>query len=302
MGKVLIIACTNVGRAIIDAISCENKLQGIDLVGVINLKPEIATEKANYDAYTDLIKKYNLNMYYCENVNEPECINFIRTCNPDIIIQSGWSQKFNQELLNIPKYGCIGEHPAPLPRGRGAACVNWAILTGEKNWGDTFFKMEMEYDTGEILAQELFNIEEYDDVKTIYDKVAFCARRSVVDNLENWTRGVFNSIKQNDSLATHYPRRKPSDGEFSFNNKNSSELYDFIRAQAKPYPGAFFIGTINEKKHRIIVWKASLGEKSTNSVSFQCKDGKCINLLRVQMDGLPEMWAKDLFELYDIVV
>ncbi len=139
MGKVVFIACTNVGRAMIEAIYNSKYLTKIELRGVVNLSPEAAIGKANYDSYIDLKEKYGFPLYYCNNVNEIECIEFLKDCEPDVIIHSGWSQKFNEEILDIPKYACIGEHPAPLPKGRGAACVNWAIITGEKEWGDTFF-------------------------------------------------------------------------------------------------------------------------------------------------------------------
>lgn len=154
MGRVVFIACTNVGRAMIEAVLGNKALAGVELAGVVNLRPEAAIEKANYDSYIDLVKKYQLKIYYCENVNEKECVDFLTSCEPDIIIQSGWSQKFSREVLNIPRFGCIGEHPVPLPKGRGAACINWAIITGEKEGGNTFFRMETQYDTGEIYARD----------------------------------------------------------------------------------------------------------------------------------------------------
>ena len=119
MGNVVLIACTNVGRAMIEAILHNEQLKNVRLAGVVNLSPEAAIGKANYDSYIDLFNSNQINHYYCNNVNEPECIQFLNDCKPDIIIQSGWSQKFSNEILSIPAYACIGEHPAPLPKGRG---------------------------------------------------------------------------------------------------------------------------------------------------------------------------------------
>lgn len=296
MGRVVIIACTNVGRAMIDAIYNSDKLQNVELVGVVNLKPENAVDKANYDSYTDLKIKYRINIYYCENVNEDSCVDFLENCKPDIIIQSGWFQKFSQKILNIPKYACIGEHPAPLPRGRGAACVNWAIITGEKEWGDTFFKMEIEYDTGLIYSQEFFNIELYDDVKTVYDKVARAAVNAIEKNLEKWTEGQLEGIKQDDSIATHYSRRRPSDGEFDF-SWESVRIYNHIRGQAKPYPGAYFLKEMDGQKKKIYVWKAAIDNmEHEGGVRVLCGDNKDIVLLRLQIEGMTEMWAKDFYD------
>ncbi len=293
MGKVVLVACTSVGRAMIEAICSRDVIKGVELTGIVNLNPEAAVGKANYDSYMDLVKKYKLNIYYCDSVNEPECIQFLRSCRPDVIIQSGWSQKFKQEILEIPLYACIGEHPAPLPKGRGAACINWAIITGEREWGDSFFGMEMQYDTGEIYAQEKFMIEPYDDVKTVYDKVASASVKTISKHLEDWSNGILDGKRQDDSKATHYPRRRPSDGEFDF-TQNALDIYNQVRGQTKPYPGAYFYTDVEGKKTKIYVWKASLSEQgSEGGVKVMCGDGKEIVLIRVQIEGQPEAWAAD---------
>ncbi len=293
MGKVVFIACTNVGRAMIEAVMNNTALKDVELVGVVNLKPEAAVEKANYDPYTDLIKKYGINSYYCDSVNEDGCVDFLKKCYPDIIIQSGWSQKFKQEILDIPTYACIGEHPAPLPKGRGAACINWAIITGEHEWGDTFFRMEMQYDTGLVYSQEFFNIELYDDVKTVYDKVAKASVDAIVKHLSDWSNGKLEGKKQDDSKATHYPKRRPSDGEFSFEKDSALNVYNHIRGQARPYPGAFFY-LDGEKKKKVYVWRARLGEEPVpGEKAMRCADGKSVILQRVQIEGEAECWAED---------
>lgn len=292
MGNVVLIACTNVGRALIEAVL--HDCASAKLSGVVNLRPEAAVGKANYDPYTDLVLKYGLNAYYCDNVNEPECAEFLRKCEPDIIIQSGWSQKFGPEILEIPKFACVGEHPAPLPKGRGAACVNWAIITGEREWGDTFFRMENQYDTGVIYAQERFTIEEYDDVKSVYDKVAAAAARSVRGNLDKWLTGNLEGWAQDDAAATHYPRRRPENGLFDF-RQSRVDIYNQIRGQAKPYPGAFFYAPIDGVLKKVYVWKASLDNGPVpGGLKVKCADGE-ITFIRVQAEGEPEAWACERF-------
>ena len=94
MGKLVIIACTNVGRSMIEAVLKSPALKDVELAGVVNMSPTAAIGKANYDSYIDLFEQEDINHYYCENVNEAECVAFLKDCEPDIIIQSGWSQKF----------------------------------------------------------------------------------------------------------------------------------------------------------------------------------------------------------------
>lgn len=301
MGRVVFIACTNVGRAMIEAVVNSAQLRNVDISGVVNMSPEAAVGKANYDSYIDLFMEYGINHYYCNSINEPKCVEFLKACAPDIIIQSGWSQKFKEEILNIPRYACIGEHPAPLPKGRGAACVNWAIITGEHEWGDTFFRMETQYDTGSIYSQKYFNIELYDDVKTVYDKVAEAAVRAVEKNLSNWVDGRLEGRRQDDASATHYSRRKPTDGLFSFKDDIAMNIYNHIRGQARPYPGAFFHYGMNGTSRKIYVWKARIdGNPKEEEVLAYCKDGKTVILQRVQEEGKVEMWAKDYFRVSTI--
>ena len=236
-----------------------------------------------------------------------DVVRFIKNKEPDIIIQSGWSQKFKEEVLKAAKYGCIGEHPAPLPKGRGAACVNWAIITGETEWGDTFFKMEDKYDVGVIYAQKHFKIELYDNVKTVYDKVSNMSAEIIRENILDWSSGILNGISQNDSDATYYSGRRPSDGIFSFNEK-AIDVYNKIRGQTKPYPGAFFQVSINGVQKNITVWnsyytgiktKHKIGEvimqKNNGCVEIICGDGISVIIKRVQVENNPEEWSYDLF-------
>lgn len=301
MGKVLFIACTPVARYMMTEIMTNPDLAQAEICGVVNLGPESTAGKANYDSYYDLAQRFALPLHYCVNVNDPETMDWIRARQPDIIIQSGWSQKFGNALLELPRYGCIGEHPAPLPRGRGAACVNWAILTGETDWGDSFFEMCEQYDAGSLYAQAFFAIEPRDDVATVYDKVARASAGIVRDNIVQWTNGVFNRMEQDESQVTYYKRRRPEDGAFTF-DMDAASLYNFIRAQARPYPGAFFM----DGDVRTTVWRARttdllsdrqpgtfLDSPAADGALVVTGDHQVLELLRVQQQDRPEEWGAD---------
>lgn len=302
MGKVLFVACTNVGKAMISAIMQSSEVNS-EIVGIVNLNSSRALNKANYFTYLDISEKYNIPLHFCDNVNDAVTLNWIKEKNPDIIIQTGWSQKFKSELLNIPKYGCIGEHPAPLPRGRGAACVNWAILTGESEWGDTFFKMVDEYDRGEVYAQKFFDIKEYDDVKSVYDKVAECSRNIVIENIDNWSRGVFSTISLDESKATYFKRRTPADGLFDF-TLPANELHNFIRAQTEPYPGAFFMKngekiTVLSSQNTKSIYKNNkagdvVGISDDGGILVVCGDKIAIKLIKYRNEnGIIKWFSED---------
>lgn len=304
MGKLLLVACTNVGRYIIEEMMTNPNI-GAELVGVINLNAKRAISKANYDSYSDLVEKYGFPIHYCNSINDEESVSFIKEHNPDVILQSGWSQKFSEKILSLPKYGCIGEHPAPLPRGRGAACVNWAILTGETQWGDSYFRMVNEYDKGELFAQKFFNIEKYDNVFTIYEKVAQCAVEVISENAAKWTNGIFDTVQQDDTGATYYKKRCPADGEIKTFDQNPVVLHNFIRAQTHPYPGAFISTT--GKKLLILSSTVPAGAKTdycpgtvfaatdNGGVLVATENNSVLEIIRVQKENCPTMWAAELF-------
>lgn len=300
MGTVLFVACTNVGIAMIEEI-INNENISTEIVGIVNINQDEGMNKANYHTYYDVSTKYSIPLHYCRNINDDETVTWMKEKKPDIIIQTGWSQKFSDEVLKTPKYMCIGEHPAPLPRGRGAACVNWAILTGEKQWGDSFFQMVEEYDKGAMLAQRKFVIELYDNVKTVYDKVAMASKLIVRENIDKWSAGVFEAIEQDESQVLYYKRRRPADGLFDF-SMPAEKLHDFIRAQTDPYPGAFFV--LNTKQIKVL--NAELKVEKTaeepgtvlelttrGGVVVACGEGTEIELLRVREENVPEQWAGD---------
>lgn len=303
MGKLMLVACTNVGRYIIEEL-VNHPEKGAELVGVINLNPQQALNKANYDSYSDLVAKYDFPIFYCNHINDEETIAFIEKYTPDVILQSGWSQKFSDRVLALPKYGCIGEHPAPLPRGRGAACVNWAILTGETEWGDSYFRMVSEYDKGELFAQRLFRIEKYDTVYTVYEKVARCAAEVVGEYAGKWTRGEFDVVEQDESKVTYYKRRRPSDGEIKSFDQNANVLHNFIRAQTHPYPGTY----IETQKGKLLLLSSDAPDEYTTDLApgtvfaktshggllVAAGGGTVLEVIRVQKENAPTMWAAEL--------
>lgn len=301
MGRVLFVACTNVGQAMIQTICGDENIR-TQVVGIVNLNTQRSLNKANYRTYLDTAATYAIPLHFCNNVNDEETVAWIADKKPDIIIQTGWSQKFREPLLSLPRYGCIGEHPAPLPRGRGAACVNWAILTGETQWGDTFFHMVNEYDRGAVYAQEFFPIEEYDDVKTVYDKVALCSSNIVRKNIDKWSEGIFEEVELDESIATYYKKRTPKDGIFDF-TMPSRQLHDFIRAQTDPYPGAFFM--MNGEKITVLSSRLPrvktdaqagtvLDRTGNGGILVGCGDGMAIELLRYRReDGVMLWFAED---------
>lgn len=306
MGRVVFVSCTPVGRAMISEVLNNPNLEGIEIVGIVNLDPLTAVNKCNYDPYIDLSIKTQIPMIYCASVNSLRSLDFIREKEPDIVIQAGWSERFKSSVLDIPKYGCIGQHPSPLPVGRGAASINWAMIKGIPTWGNSLFEMKYEYDAGLIYAQENLYIDFYDTIKTVFDKIAYSSVIMLRKNLVDWCQGNFNGIKQDDSKATYFTRRRPEDGLFSFDSLSALDVYNKIRALTRPYPGAFFEGMVDGLYKNVYVWDAEYGGSCLDKVSIgggiyiRCSDGDFVLLKRVQVEDQPEQWAFDFIIKHDV--
>jgi methionyl-tRNA formyltransferase len=305
MNGIVYIACTSVGRYIIN--SHLKNHPGIPIDGIINLDRIKSINKANYDSLYDIAYNNNIDILYCKNVNSENVLSFLKQKNPILIIQSGWSQKFGGEILSLPKYGCIGEHPAPIPKGRGAACVNWALIEDQKEWGDSFFKMVEEYDAGPVYAQKQFTIEEYDNVFTVYEKAGYAAYNIIKENLQQWYAGRFQALQIDESKATYYKKRTPKDGALDF-SWNAKKIYNYVRALTRPYPGAFF----NYEGKRVAAWEAVFPwghsdkksgaffiDKPSQSLVVSTGDNKLIGLRRIQIEDMPEIYGHEFFNFID---
>ena len=177
----------------------------------------------------------------------------IKKLAPELILVIGWYYMIPNEIRLIASKGCAGMHASLLPKYRGGAPLVWAMINGEGKTGLTFFYLSAGVDDGDIIAQHEIPINETDTIKDILDKVTDSALAITKEYVPLLAQGKAPRIKQDESKATVVPQRKPEDGEIDW-SWDAKRIKDFIRAQTKPYPGAFT--TINGKK--IIIWDADI--------------------------------------------
>jgi len=168
----------------------------------------------------------------------------IRRCKPDVIIVAGWYFLVPERIRKLAKYGAWGLHASLLPKYAGSAPLIWAMIKGEKKTGVTLFRMNNEMDSGDIIAQGPVSIGHSDTIKEVYDKATAVSRGLLVKTLKNIKNIKYR--KQTVKKSAVYPPRKPDDGEIDL-SRSALEIYNFIRAQSFPYPGAF-IRTADGKK------------------------------------------------------
>ena len=245
--RIAFIGCVEEGRR-----SLETLLDlRADIAGVFTLLPELAATVSGAVPWEDLTAAHRIPLHYVRNINDPEAVLALRALSPDLVFCVGWTQLLRREILRLPRLGCVGFHASALPRYRGRAPVNWAIIHGEKETGNTMMLLDEGVDTGDILAQRLFPIDDDDTCATIYDKVARSEDEMIREVLPLIREGRMPQTPQDHAAATVMPKRRPADGVIDW-SKTTRQLHDWVRALTHPYPGAFTY--VNGA--RLFVWKA----------------------------------------------
>lgn len=166
----------------------------------------------------------------------------------DVILSLGWYFMVPRSLRELVRYGAWGIHASLLPRYAGGAPLVWAIINGEKEAGVTLFRFEDGVDDGDIIAQQTFGIAFEDTIQQAYEKAIGYSKKMLLEALRHPEWIVFQA--QEKAKIEIQPQRKPEDGLINL-SRSSLDIYNFIRAQTRPYPGAFsFI-----RGERITFWE-----------------------------------------------
>ena len=182
----------------------------------------------------------------------------IKKSNPDIIITCAYGQMLPKELLELPRFKSINVHASLLPKLRGAAPIQRAIMNGEKETGITIMYMDEKMDTGNIISSKQIKIEDSDTYDSLHDKLSTLGIDLLIETLPSIVDGTNPSIKQNEGEATYAPLIDKVDEKIDF-NKTSLEVYNKIRG-LNSNPGAFMMlnGDI------IKVYNSRIGDKRFN--------------------------------------
>lgn len=192
--------------------------------------------------YADL-RKIGMNQNIpCFEVNSVEgkrlkdYYSLIKGFDLDLILALGWYYMVPKSIRKLARYGAWGIHASLLPKYAGGAPLVWAIIEGERETGVTLFRFDDGVDDGDIIAQKSFFIEESDSINEVYKKAISASKEILIEVFRNFSEVKFK--KQDKSKIKIYPQRKPEDGLLDW-DKTCEEIYNFIRAQTKPYPCAF---------------------------------------------------------------
>jgi methionyl-tRNA formyltransferase len=210
-----------------------------NLVYLGTIRDDIAPNKSGRIYLDDFATINRVPLHKFGNMNEPDAIEAIRKAELDWLFVIGWSQMAKAEVLSVPRLGAVGMHPTLLPKGRGRASIPWAIIKGLDESGVTMFKLDEGMDTGPILGQRVIAIAKDETSTTLYEKVVEAHRTLVRETYPGIADGSIELIPQDESQATEWPGRRPSDGLLEPSIMTAAEVDRHVRALTHPYPGAF---------------------------------------------------------------
>jgi methionyl-tRNA formyltransferase len=225
---------------------------GAEIVGVVTLPGPIDPNRSGQCSFDDAAARLDAALIETRDVNALETLNAIRKLEPDLIFVVGWSQLVHDPLIALASEGVFGMHPTLLPRHRGRAPIPWAILTGLARTGVTLFEIvDATADSGSIVGQVTLEIAPDETATTLFARMAEAHVELTRELVPQLLARAAPRIPQDPSRASAWPRRTSADGIIDWDTR-APYLYDWVRAQTRPYPGAFtFLGKV-----KVTVWGA----------------------------------------------
>jgi methionyl-tRNA formyltransferase len=228
-------------------------------------------------------------------------IDFLRTLQalaPDLVVVASFGQIIPQSILNIPPEGCLNIHPSLLPKYRGAAPINWAIIRGEKKTGVTVMKMDQGMDSGDILLQEETPIGEKENFGVLHDRLAKMGSKLLLKTLSLLMKGDLHPDKQSHALATFAPSLDKDAGLIRWEN-GRRQIERLIRGLS-PIPCAYTF--LNGKKLKVFAGTAKPSEnpQAPGTIKIEKNETLCVAaqdgyvyLEEIQLEGRKRLKAGD---------
>lgn len=235
-----------------------------------------------------LAEKHGIPVLQPPKIKTEEFFDELKKLNPDLICVTAYGKILPKNILDLPEHGCINVHASLLPKYRGAAPINWAIINGEKVTGITTMKMDEGLDTGDILLKKEAAIDDGDTGETLSEKLSHIGAGLLTETIELLKEGKLNPIPQDNSEATYAPMLKKEHGEIDW-NKLAEEIRNLIRGTL-PWPGAYT--TLENKLLKVYKAKVSEGVgkpgeiiRSDSKILKVAAGGDALDIIELQIEG-----------------
>lgn len=269
-------------------------------------KPKGRGKAMQFTPVKEVALRENIPVYQPKKVRDPEVIQKIRELAPDVLVVVAFGQIIPQEILDIAPYGCINVHGSLLPKYRGAAPIQWAVIDGEKESGVTTMQMDAGLDTGDMLLKTVVPLDEKETGGSLFDKLSKAGADLLLETLDALENGTVTPQKQGESPTAYAKMLTKDMGAIDW-NRPAKELERLIRG-LNPWPSAF--SHLNGKTLKI--WEASVeeenGEKKApgtvlqaDAKGFRIQTGEGIlKIDTLQLEGKKRMDAQAFLRGYTV--
>lgn len=254
---------------------------------------------------------YDIDVFQPDDVDDPEVVEQLESWNPDVMVVAAYGQILPEEILELPTYGCLNIHASLLPKYRGAAPINWAIVRGETETGVTIMQMDAGLDTGPMLLKKRVDIDPLETGQELHDELAELGAEAIIEALEALEAGGLEATPQDDDEATYAPMLSKSDGAIDW-SVSAEDVANHIRG-FNPWPGAYSELRLDGDTKRIkfhlarpVDGEGEPGEvieadRKAGRLVIACGEG-AIESLELQAPGRKRMDAGDFLNGNDLSV
>jgi methionyl-tRNA formyltransferase len=252
-----------------------------------------------------IAESFKLPVHQPDNIKDKGIIKWISEINPDVIVVSAYGKKIPEEILSLPHYGCINVHPSLLPRYRGPAPINWAILNGDETTGVTIMKMDSGIDTGDILLQEEISVDPEEDAGSLEKRLSELGGELLKKAISGIKKNTVQSMPQQKDGISFAPALKKEDGIIDW-SKRANEIKNQILGFS-PNPGAY---TKLEKK-LLKIFRAEVHGKAGEGLPGKIREigkkgfnvitgDKCLFITEIQLENKRKMRVEEFLRGHKI--
>lgn len=252
-----------------------------------------------WESVASLAIRENIPVLMPDDPNQPEIVERVLNCKPDILFSFYYRHLLNEHLLGIPRIGAFNMHGSLLPSYRGRVPINWAILNGESQTGASLHRMVLSPDAGALVSQRSVSILPNDTALSLFRKVTCAAEEALIACLPRLLVGMHDEQPLDLAKGSYFGRRTADDGRIDW-SANAWRIHNLVRAVAPPYPGAFF----EIAGHRLALlgsyWRGEKGRSEGPRLYWDggrcyadCADGKRFEVTELKCDG--ERLTEDRF-------
>jgi methionyl-tRNA formyltransferase len=240
---------------------------------VLTAGPKARARHSDYADLEPLCLEHGVPCHRINNINSKRTLGLLRELAPDVLIVLGWSQLLREPALCIAKQAGIGFHPTLLPANRGRHPLIWALVHGLEKTGATFFHLDSDVDSGDIIWQGTIEIAIEDHADDLQRKVFAAIRQAMTRIVPQIQSGTLPRIPQDESKASYWRKRGFADGEIDW-RQPTMVVYNLIRALARPYPGAhtYFDG------QQLTMWRARLLCSESEATASEAPPGTVLTV------------------------